>query len=347
MSQSYRKKSYKIIILWAVILLLLLVVAFFAYEKYVMGGGFACKQLSETQTKVGSWIALDKNEITLEPFSNEVIPFSISVPSNVVPGEHNGCLLVQEKDQVEDNAKQNLSGISLSMRTGVRIALTVPGDLHQEITINGFSIERTGTGGRQLLVEMLNKGNISTNTDISVKVQPLFGKPVATDGGTFSILPNEQTEFRFGLPSSFWGGIYQAELNASYKAEDEKEEFNSAASQCFVMWPSLAGATIELAMILVALSLFFIIIFRRRRARKMTRTWERQMVRGNVNIQDLAKKFDVPWKDITRVNRLKPPYAVSDGDVLLLPVLPPPAHQHHSAKKEASAKALGKKNRKK
>lgn len=61
------------------------------------GGAFACKQFAEEQTDVGSWIKLEKNEIKLAAGSTQMIPFTITIPNNASVGEHNGCILIQEK----------------------------------------------------------------------------------------------------------------------------------------------------------------------------------------------------------------------------------------------------------
>lgn len=46
------------------------------------GGAFACKQFSEEKKDVGAWMSVSKNEITLDPNTNEIIPFTIRVPAN-------------------------------------------------------------------------------------------------------------------------------------------------------------------------------------------------------------------------------------------------------------------------
>lgn len=66
------------------------------------GGAFACKQFAEQQTDVGSWIKLEKTEIKLNAGSTQLIPFTITVPTNASVGEHNGCILIQEKKTKKD-----------------------------------------------------------------------------------------------------------------------------------------------------------------------------------------------------------------------------------------------------
>lgn len=59
----------------------------------------------------------------MEPGTNEIIPFTITVPKNASVGEHNGCILIQEK---KNSPKEDQAGMSLSVRTGIRVAVTVP-----------------------------------------------------------------------------------------------------------------------------------------------------------------------------------------------------------------------------
>ncbi|MBU4455005.1 DUF916 domain-containing protein, partial [Patescibacteria group bacterium] len=59
------------------------------------GGAFACEQLAEVKDDVGAWITLAKSEVALDPGTNELVPFTITVPKNAGVGEHNGCIIIQ------------------------------------------------------------------------------------------------------------------------------------------------------------------------------------------------------------------------------------------------------------
>jgi hypothetical protein len=61
------------------------------------------------------------------------------VPENAGVGEHNGCILIQEKKQKTDGQ----TGVSLSVRTGIRLVVTVPGDIVRKLEIDGFVLNRT------------------------------------------------------------------------------------------------------------------------------------------------------------------------------------------------------------
>ena len=60
-------------------------------------GAVACEQFVEEKNDVGAWITLAKTEVTLAPATNEIIPFTITIPSTAGVGEHSGCVFVQEK----------------------------------------------------------------------------------------------------------------------------------------------------------------------------------------------------------------------------------------------------------
>ncbi len=102
------------------------------------GGAFACKQFAEEQTDVGSWVKLTKNEIKLGAGTTQLIPFTITVPENAGVGEHNGCILIQEKKEKKDGQP----GVNLSIRTGLRLAITIPGDIERKLEIMGLDYKR-------------------------------------------------------------------------------------------------------------------------------------------------------------------------------------------------------------
>jgi hypothetical protein len=73
------------------------------------GGGFACKQLSEEVINEGTWYKLEKSEVTVESGKNEIVPFTLTIPDDVSVGEHNACIVVQEKKEESSNAGINLN----------------------------------------------------------------------------------------------------------------------------------------------------------------------------------------------------------------------------------------------
>jgi hypothetical protein len=164
-------------------------------------GAFACKQFLEDKKDVGTWIELSKNEVTLDPGTNQVIPFTITVPKNASVGEHNGCILIQEK---KDAPAEGQAGMSLSVRTGIRVAITIPGDLERKLEIAGFTLDRTVTGFT-LHPQVRNIGNVSIDADARVTTRYFFGPTLIKHGGEYPILRGDTSDWSFELKHPFWG----------------------------------------------------------------------------------------------------------------------------------------------
>jgi hypothetical protein len=102
------------------------------------GGGFACAQAVDEIKDVGSWITLSKNQVSLNAGAKEKIAFNVSVPNYAEPGEHNGCIAIQEADVESANVG---NGIALSFRSAIRVAITVPGTITKELTIRDVTLK--------------------------------------------------------------------------------------------------------------------------------------------------------------------------------------------------------------
>ncbi len=107
----------------------------------------------------------------------------IRVPGNASVGEHNGCILVQEK-KIQ---KEGQTGVNLSIRTGIRVAITIPGDIVRSLVIDGFSSEKTDQG-ITLHPRVKNTGNVSIDANVSVVTRNMFGWVVMRHGGEYPIL---------------------------------------------------------------------------------------------------------------------------------------------------------------
>ncbi len=106
-------------------------------------GSFSCKQNTEKQTKVGTWIKLAKSNVTLAAGTNEIVEFTITVPGAAGPGEHGGCITAQDTNSY--GAKKG-SGVLLGFRNGARVAITVPGKIVKELRIVRIDTKRLPNG---------------------------------------------------------------------------------------------------------------------------------------------------------------------------------------------------------
>ena len=221
------------------------------------GGGFACKQLSEEKTGVGTWITIDKSEVVLEPNTNEVVPFTINVPQNADVGEHNGCILIQEVKPETEGQK----GMALAFRTGMRVAITIPGEIIKKLELVGFTTTKNKKGIIVLTPKVKNSGNVSVNPDVSIATHSILGANILRQGdklgGKYLVLRNDTSEWNFELKKPFWGGWYRSDLSVEY--DNGQKEVRLTGSSPFFSWPTPKGLAIEIAIFLLLIGATYLL----------------------------------------------------------------------------------------
>lgn len=291
------------------------------------GGAFACKQFAEEQKDVGSWIKLEKTEIKLPAGSTQLVPFTITVPANAGVGEHNGCILIQEKKE----KKWDQPGVNLSIRTGLRVALTVPGEIERKLEVLGFDYKRQN-GTIILHPQVKNIGNVSIDTDVSVVTRYFFGVKYAEQWWQYPVLRGEVSDWNFDLKKPFWGWLYRSSFSVSYDPNPEAQVWNNTDGALvtldgpavwFLTFPTLLGFIVELIFVAILVALVFLYIVARRREQWVINHWVKYTLKNQTDITTLAAEHDVSWKLLAKVNRLKPPYTLKKGDIIRVP----PSHK--------------------
>lgn len=287
------------------------------------GGAFACAQASVESKDVGAWILLEKSEVTLEPGTNEVVPFTISVPLNASVGEHNGCIVMQEKKEKPEAG----SGASLSFRTGLRVAISIPGELKRNLEIVDFTVTLSKDG---FLLHPLvkNTGNVSVDANVAVVTRYFFGLELFRHGGQYPILRGETSDWNFELKKPFWGGFYRSSFVVEYDANPEASVGVTSGKSMtrladrsiwFFSFPTIPGLIIEILVLLALVSIVFLLWLSAKRKRWVAAKWVLYDVQQGEDIMALASRFGVSWKLLVKVNRLKPPYALSVGSKIKVP----------------------------
>ncbi len=287
------------------------------------GGAFACAQKSEVPKDVGAWITLEQTEVTVDPGSGGVIPFKIAVPKNASVGEHNGCIVAQEKKEKPEGQ----SGASLSFRTGLRVAITIPGTLIRKLEIVGFTATPEKDG--YLLHPLVkNTGNVSIDADAKVITRYFFGLTHFMHGGQYPILRGETSDWNFELKKPFWGGWYRSSFVVEYDENPEAsvgvqsgKELTRLIGQSVWFWsfPAPAALAIEIVILLALAFGGFLFWLSRKRKRWIKENWVDYEAKPGEDIKSLAERFDVSWKLVAKVNKLKPPYALKSGEKIKLP----------------------------
>ncbi len=303
------------------------------------GGGFACKQLSEEPTSVGQWITFDISnleedianiklgekantiQITIPEGSEVIIPFNITAPQDASVGEHNGCVLIQE---IKQNASD--TGVSLSLRSGIRVAVSVPGKISRKIEFLNFKVENKNKS-IYLMPSVKNTGNVSVDTTAEVKVKYFFGLPHRTFGGEFPVLRDEVYDFNFELKRPFWGGLYFAKAVFSYDSNENAsigvssgEKLTKVKSDTvwFFSAPTIFGLIIEITILFIAIFVFAIWRLNKKK-QKWIKKWTDYTVESGDTVEGIARKNKVHWELLAEVNKIKPPFMVKEGQEIKVP----------------------------
>jgi LysM repeat protein len=275
-------------------------------------GAFACAQYADPKKNVGNWIKLAKSEVTLAPATNEKVPFTITAPENVGVGEENGCIIVQEK---ESNVAQS-AGANLSFRTGVRVAITIPGEQIRNITLERFDIDTKGVEPKLLTkIEAKNSGNTSVDADITLSQGD---KELAKN--TYPVLRGDTATYNIELDKPYWGGFLEYTTTISYDKSattlgvdsGEAKEVIKKTIRVFVYPQPPALFAIAGVFALIVISLYLLIrVWSRYRYRRL---WTEEYIVGeDEDLESIAEKLGLPWKVMARVNNIKAPYAVEVG----------------------------------
>lgn len=294
-------------------------------------GSYACRENAEEVKGSGTWIKLAKTEVTLPSGGEEKVDFTIQVPENADVGEHNSCITFIDKN-AESSAE---GGIVLRMRQAIRVSVTVPGDKRRELSIESFAMTdgpegKAKSGEQHFEMKLKNKGNISADVDMRVRIKNLFGQELANDGGEYVIIPGATLTHRFKTEARpLFGGWYTAEPSIRYDkrlgiygTQNEGAEYEEQVGQGIriFLWPTALGWMI-IALVVAAVS-FCVgwVIFRRKREQEADRYVAKYVVRENDTMEMLSEKSGYSWKVIAKINNLKAPYGLRPGQTLKVPI---------------------------
>lgn len=179
----------------------------------------------ESPYSLKSWIA-PLPELLLKPRQIENLPVTIKVPANAAPGGYYAVIRFTATPPELDN-----SGVSLSASLGALILLKVNGEAKEGLSIEEFSVNKSGHAGPvfesaplQFVERLKNTGNVHEQPSGQITITDMFGKKVATVNINLpprNILPQSIRKFEQPLDSAVLGdkqlfGQYKAELKVTY-----------------------------------------------------------------------------------------------------------------------------------
>lgn len=284
-------------------------------------GAFACAQAADEKKAVGSWVTLEQTEVTVPAHDTVKVPFEIQIPEKADVGEQNGCIVVQD---TSTDAKQQSGGVVLNFRSAIRIAITIPGDLHAKLSLLEVSQHQSADGSAIVSPHYKNDGNISLDATIETSLVPLLGFGKSTKGGQFPALSHTEASFNFKHENLGWGGWYRRVVTTKYTpitTATVKDQVRSLPERSDIVFiaPTTDKLFIELLVFMLVGALAVYAIRYRANEKLLHSALSDYRIKKDDNIQTIAAAHAISWKKLAKLNQLKPPYTLKHGDTLRVP----------------------------
>ena len=111
---------------------------FAADGKTTADGAFALSGVNDPKTEVGSWVSLEKDEVSIPNGNEASVNFTVKVPSDAEVGDHLGGISVFDTNQNQKQTDENGFVLNITTRVGVRIYVTVPGEIVKSMELTDF-----------------------------------------------------------------------------------------------------------------------------------------------------------------------------------------------------------------
>ena len=206
--------------------------------------GAVYEQPGKNMHDVGTWLALDTHQVTLDPGASTVVHFTVTIPSDARRGDHLGGIVAAPTSAVpatkNDKTRKSFH-VNVVEQAVVAVQVGIPGPARAKLAVRG--VKAGGNTGYQTLVLALsNPGERMVKGHGTVTVTDAGGKTVGQQ--TFAVdtfLPRTRIDYplvvrdRVLVPGDYraivaldWGsGHVRAPFSFSVSRKDIKQAFGS------------------------------------------------------------------------------------------------------------------------
>ncbi len=172
---------------------------------------------NDPRKDVGAWITLGTQQLTLNAGQSQIVPFQVTIPNAVRPGQHLGGIVAENLTQ--SNSSQSNSAIQINVKnlTIIAVQVNLPGTTVEQMAASG--IKAGGQNGyQQLLIGLSNTGTDMLKPSGTLQIADAQGKVIKNFSLSLdTFLP--QTAINYPVTITGQGlapGNYQAMLNLTY-----------------------------------------------------------------------------------------------------------------------------------
>ncbi|GCE15224.1 WxL protein peptidoglycan domain-containing protein [Tengunoibacter tsumagoiensis] len=109
---------------------------------------------------VGAWISLSQQELTLNAGQSSEVAFTVTVPTNVRPGQHGGGIIAQDLTTHTQKSTTQLNSVEIGLQSllALGVLINLPGPVVEDLQATGVSYD-SGSNYQRVLVDLQNNGN--------------------------------------------------------------------------------------------------------------------------------------------------------------------------------------------
>ncbi|HEX5501164.1 MAG TPA: DUF916 domain-containing protein [Thermomicrobiales bacterium] len=187
-------------------------------------GGTVFRAREDPRQDAGAWIALDAQELTLQPGEGHVVAFTVTVPADAGPGQHVGGIVAENATARTSAAPPAApagaaqAGLQVTIRnlTILAVQVDLPGVPVERVDVIG--VRAGGAGGYQtLLLGLRNSGTMMLKPTGTLTVSDAAGQPIQTVPLALdTFLPRTAIDYPVALRRALGAGDYHVAVALTY-----------------------------------------------------------------------------------------------------------------------------------
>ena len=294
-------------------------------------GAFAPLENNAPKQDVGSWVKMSQSSVVVPAHKEIEVPFTVTVPKdNIDVGEHFGAIVMQEVKEQTPHGQG--VGIGIVTRVGVRMYVTVPGEIHKNLDFTQINykfysrltfqkeiiwwdrvLEYLGfKPAVQYSLVLHNGGNVRVEPFGQIRIKNIFGRTIKTyDRMSFGmVMPGKDITIPVNWNDPPFIGKFRTTVDVSY-------EGGGPLTKTIDVW-IIPYRLLILIGLMIALAVIFRLLFQLIVVKEQSKMRVHTVVAGDT-IDSIASQYQANWKYLARVNKLKPPYKLEPGQQIMIP----------------------------
>jgi len=288
-------------------------------------GSFALVNRTATQRTVGNWVKFKDSTVTLKGGEKKEIPFNIVMPDQVTPGNYAGGIAAETttvQDQTADKKSTNTgAGVVISSRLVVKLFISVPGEKNVKYNWDDYAQSVTANDKQRFVLSFSNGGNAAIAVEPKIEISNLFGGSDEIKIPDTTLLQGEKVTVPYDWDKKPLFGYFTAKASTTFWEYDVVNNQNInpiVQTKTLNFW--IIPWNIAAIIIAVIVLILIVVVSKVMIMGNLKKSSKSYVVQENETLVSIAQKANIDWKKLAKLNKLKPPYTITKGDTLQVPV---------------------------